>query len=129
MTDISPKQVESLTGAIKSGADLETSCHFAGISIQVCYRYLERGKLEAERIANGETASADEKDFLSFWEELRKARADAIVRNVAQIQKAAQDGQWQAAAWWLERTVPETYGKQRPNPSIGGDSPKGITEK
>lgn len=129
MNDITEAQVDALTGAVKSGADLDTACHFAGISVPVCYRVLERGKLEAERLEAGEAPDTSEASSLAFWEALRRARAEAVVRNVAQIQKAAQDGQWQAAAWWLERTVPETYGKQRPQPSIGGEGPKQLPER
>jgi hypothetical protein len=33
------------------------------------------------------------------------------VRFVAQIARAAQDGTWQAAAWWLERRRPLDYGR------------------
>lgn len=126
MSAITPKQVEALTSAVKSGADLETACHYAGISIAVCYRHLERGKLESERLANDEQPDPAAADFLAFWEELRKARADAIVRSVAQIQKAATEGAWQAAAWWLERTVPETYGKNRQAPAVNTEAKKQL---
>ena len=36
------------------------------------------------------------------------AEAEAVARNVAVIQKAAQS-QWQAAAWWLERRYPDEW--------------------
>lgn len=107
------KQVEALREALRAGNDVETAAHFAGISVANLYRWLEAGKLEAERIAYGEAPNPDFADHLEFWEELRKARASAIVRNVAHIQKAAQNGAWQAAAWWLERTVPETYARSK----------------
>ena len=43
-----------------------------------------------------------------------KARADAEVRNVAYIRRAAQDPKtWQAAAWWLERSFPTRWGRQQ----------------
>lgn len=47
-----------------------------------------------------------------FAQAVEKAEADAVVRNVAQIAKAAQEGTWQAAAWWLERRRPEDYGRR-----------------
>lgn len=112
MSEITTEQIESLCSAIRSGSDLDTSCHFAGISNQLVYRWLEFGKLESERINAGGKPLKAEAKYLAFWDDLKKARADAVVRNVAFIQKAAQEGNWQAAAWWLERTVPESYGKK-----------------
>jgi len=38
-----------------------------------------------------------------FTDAVKKAEGDAEVTNLAIIQKAAHDGTWQAAAWWLER--------------------------
>jgi len=49
---------------------------------------------------------------LAFLAAVKKAEADAIVRHVANIAKAAQDGQWQASAWWLERRYPAEYGRR-----------------
>lgn len=121
MSEITKEQIEALCSAMRSGSDLDTSCHYAGISNQLVYRWLELGKLESERINAGEDPLESEAKFLSFWDELKKARADAVVRNVAFIQKAAQDGNWQAAAWWLERTVPEQYGKKSNTKPLDAD--------
>jgi hypothetical protein len=101
----------SLLAAIRGGSDLETACHFATLSVSQVYRWLERGKIESERIAAGGKPTKAEESFVTFWDELKKARADAVIRNVSQVQKAAQDGTWKAAAWWLERTMPDVYGK------------------
>ena len=125
------EQKEKLLRAVRAGTDLETSCHFAGLSIAEVYRDLEKGKSTAARFHAEEKLSKDEERFFQFWQELTAARADAIVRNVASVQQAAQNGSWQAAAWWLERSVPETYSKthtDRPRQSI--DNPRGqISEK
>lgn len=105
--------LDKMRTALRSGNDIETAAHFAGQSLPVVYRWLELGKIEAERVATGLEPIAEYADFLEFWEELRRARAEAIVRNVAYIQTAAKNGSWQAAAWWLERTVPETYSRSK----------------
>lgn len=130
--DITEAQVDALARALRGGSDLETSCHYAGVSIPLVYKWFERGKVESERVANGAAADPSEAECLKFWDEMKKARADAIVRNVAHVQQAAQNGSWQAAAWWLERTVPESYGRntQRPQAVDTGANaaPKPITE-
>lgn len=125
---MTPEQLDALKQAIRAGNDVDTAAHFAGVSVANVYRWLEAGKLEAERIAYGEAPNPDLADYLTFWEELRKSRAEAIVRNVAHIQKAAQNGAWQAAAWWLERTVPETYARSKgAKNEVEGQQPKQVT--
>lgn len=47
-----------------------------------------------------------------FYETVKKAEKDAVARNVALIQRAAQEGNWQAAAWWLERKYFEDWGRK-----------------
>ena len=46
----------------------------------------------------------------TFQAAVEEAEAEAIVRNIAVIQLAAQSGKhWQAAAWWLERKYPQDW--------------------
>lgn len=129
MTAIDNEKITNLLAAVRSGTDLDTSCHFAGLSNSQVYRWLERGKIESERIEAGHEPTDAEAEFLNFWDELKKARASAITRNVAHIQKAAQEGTWKAAAWWLERTVPEVYGtkNQRQAPAVSGETSNELT--
>lgn len=102
-------KIDKLLTAIKAGTDLDTSAHYAGMSVQEVYRWLELGKLENDRRVSGETPNKDVDGEVKFWLDLTTARAEAIVRNVATIQQAASGGEWKAAAWWLERAVPENY--------------------
>lgn len=125
--NISKTQTKALTDALRGGSDLDTACHFAGLSSQQVLKWLEIGKNESERVANGYPPTAGLNAYTSLWEDLKKARADAIVRNVTYVQKAASDGNWQAAAWWLERTVPEHYSKKsNSNASVDGRRQKQI---
>lgn len=128
MTVLDADKVAQLLAAIRGGSDLDTACHFATLPIPTVYRWLERGKIEAERTEAGNEPVATEVEFVEFWIDLKKARADAITRNVSTIQKAAQNGAWKAAAWWLERTMPDTYGKPARNNSIDSTQSKEITQ-
>jgi hypothetical protein len=118
---LDPAKVQALTDALRGGTDLETACHFAGLSVGQVLRWLEIGKNEAEAVANGLPKSKGLESYVKLWEDLKKARADAIVRNVTHSQKAATDN-WQAAAWWLERTVPEHYSKRTAKPAEAVES-------
>jgi hypothetical protein len=50
---------------------------------------------------------------MEFSNAVEKAKAEAVSRNVAIIQKSAHHGTWQAAAWWLERTQQQVFGRKQ----------------
>ena len=89
--------------------------------------------LNALRLGNTRTAAAAyaEVDRVNLWRwieddatfrnAVEKAEADAEARFVGQIVKAAHDGTWTAAAWWLERRRREHYGKQERVEVTGAD--------
>lgn len=79
--------------------------------------------LKALRLGNTRTTAAAyaevHRDTLYEWladpafsDAVQKAEADAEARFVGQIVKAAHDGTWQAAAWWLERRNSHAWGKR-----------------
>lgn len=73
-----------------------------GVDESTWYRWLREGE-----------QSEDENDLkYKFYQSIKKAEAKAVARNVALIQRAAQEGNWQAAAWWLERKFPSEWGKK-----------------
>lgn len=49
--------------------------------------------------------------YVVFTFQAEKARAQAEVRILHHIHTAAGKGNWQAGAWWLERTFPDRYGR------------------
>lgn len=71
-----------------------------GIEESTWYRWLSEGEKAKSGLKR------------EFWETIKKAEKDAIARNVALIQRAAQEGNWQAAAWWLERKYFEDWGRK-----------------
>ncbi len=79
-----------------------------GIEKTTWYRWLSEG----ERSKSGLKRE--------FWDTIKRAEKEAVARNVALIQRAAQEGNWQAAAWWLERKYPEQWGK-RDNVNLTAD--------
>jgi transposase len=98
-TKLTPEVQDKIVSALRAGNYQETAANFAGISKPTFYGWLERGRNEPDSI------------YSVFLDAVEKAKADAEVRDVALIDKAAHDGSWQAAAWKLERKFPQKWGR------------------
>jgi len=109
---INDPKVQLLLQALQAGNYVEVSCAYAGLSVGVVYQWLEKGGNEKSRIANGGEPDPDKATYVELLEAIESARAKAVVANVAVIQQAARSGTWQAAAWWLERTNPQQFGRR-----------------
>jgi len=96
---LNDKLVQHAYDLIRAGNYQRHVAQALGIAEETWYRWLREG----ERAKSGLKRQ--------FYEVVKKAEAEAVARNVALIQKAAQDT-WQAAAWWLERKCPEEWGKK-----------------
>jgi hypothetical protein len=105
-------KVKLLLQALNGGNYIEVACSFAGLAPSTVYRWLERGRAERASQELGNKANPEEIEYLELCESVEKARATAVLRNVTIIQSAANNGQWQAAAWWLERSMPNQYGRK-----------------
>lgn len=101
-----PEIMENILKVIRAGNYIKTACEYCGIDETTFYRYWNVGKEEIER-----GVTEDESVYVKFYKSVKKARAEAEVRNVSTINKASEKN-WQASAWWLERSFPERYGRQ-----------------
>ena len=89
-------RLTKLCQAIELGGTYELACKYAGIGASTLRKWRAkpgpaRDRLEAR---------------------LAEAEGRAVVRWLGQIEQAALEGNWQAAAWKLERRYPEQYGRQ-----------------
>lgn len=98
---------------LRLGNYIEHASAAAGLAKSTLYAWLERGRKEQERINAGLEPDEAESEFMEFSNAVEKARAEAVARNVAIIQKSAHSGTWQAAAWWLERTQQQIFGRKQ----------------
>lgn len=96
---LTPEVQAAIVQALGVGATHEHACQFAGIGHDTFYAWLKKG-------SEGKTP------FSEFSEAVKKAEAQAGVGWLAQIETAARQGQWQAAAWKLERRYPKVWGRQ-----------------
>ena len=110
-TKLTDEIQQKILQALAAGNYQDTAAAYAGISTSTFYNWLERGKTERVRISAGEKPKKTEEPYVEFVDAIESARAQAEVRSVALIQKAANDGTWQAAAWYLERSHPQRWGR------------------
>jgi len=98
-TKLTPDTKEAVLKALRAGNSRRDSALYAGISETTFYSWMARGR-EGEAL------------YSEFLEAVEKAEAQSVVRNVAIIQRAAEET-WQAAAWWLERKRPDDWGRRQ----------------
>lgn len=99
-TALNPHVQARLVEAFNLGqTSIASACAYAGISEAVYYKWMKQGREGDDR-------------YIEFLEAIEKARADAVLINLGVIRKAAMNGQWQAAAWWLERVLPQQFARR-----------------
>lgn len=97
--ELNPDLQTRIVTYIQAGSYVETAAAAAGICKDTFYDWLKRG-------------SAGEEPFKGFSDAVEKAAAEAEVRDLAVVDKAARAGTWQAAAWKLERRNPKAWGRR-----------------
>ena len=117
---------ELIVRHLESGSSLEVAARAAGVARRTLQRWLAAG-VEAEAAAEQRELNEREQAYLDLREAAEEARARAQVRALATIQKAALDGSWQAAAWFLERVFPEEFSARRQREKGAGGRPLGAT--
>jgi hypothetical protein len=75
---------------------------YLGIDESTYYRWMQKGKVDIEN--NKDTI------YSKFFKTVKESEAEAEMINIQRIQKASQDGTWQAAAWYLERKHFDRWG-------------------
>jgi transposase len=93
--------ISAMSAAIRGGAYVETAAALCGISKDSLYRWLRQSEQAGAKA-----------EFRALSDAVKKAMAEAELRDLAVIDKAAQEGVWTAAAWRLERKHPEKWGRQ-----------------
>lgn len=104
--------IERLASTIRGGAYVETAAAFCGISKDTFYRWLRM----AESVVSGQRPDAQSDEttelLIKLSDAVKKAMAEAELRDLLVIDRAAQEGVWQAAAWRLERKYHDRWGRR-----------------
>lgn len=106
---LTPERHERIVGIIRVGLTVERACAMAGIAKPSFYDWLRRGARAREQPE--EQRSAEDAACLAFLDAIEQAEAQAELRSVVRIGRAA-ESQWQADAWFLERRFPDRWGRR-----------------
>lgn len=91
-TKYTKARAATICGAIKAGNTRKVAAALAGVGESTVFDWLAR--------------------FQSFRSAMQKAEAEAESHHVDRIVQAANDGTWQASAWWLERRRRDDWGRR-----------------
>lgn len=115
---LTPDTIKAIADTIRVGNFLDAAAAHAGVAPSTAYNWQARGRAELARVADieaeGRKASvrASERLYVEFAEAVENARLSAEVGMTTRIAAAARDPKhWQAAAWWLERTNNQRWGR------------------
>jgi hypothetical protein len=95
---LTPERQARICEALRAGNTKAAAAAYGGIDISTYHRWVERGE------------AASSGAYRDFCDAVKEAEAACEIRNVALIQKAAQE-HWTAAAWWLERRKPDDWAR------------------
>ena len=99
-TKLTPELQVEICDVLRAGNYIDAACAYVGIHEATYHEWVKRGE-------QGEPLYAD------FREAVTKARSESELRNVQNINRAASSGQWQASAWFLERSHPRKWGRMQ----------------
>jgi transposase len=102
---LTPAVEERILKALRAGNYATAAAGYAGIHPSTFHRWLERGDPGGRRRAD--------LPYRRFAEKVQQAIAEAEVRDVTLISKAAET-EWRAAGWRLSRRHPNRWGQPTP---------------
>lgn len=103
---------ETIVAAIERGNTKSTAFKLAGLNGQTGFDWIAMGKKDPGQFPL----------YVKLDEDIETALAEHEAERVAAITQAADNGTWQAAAWWLERRRNEEWGK-KDSVKVEGDRP------
>lgn len=105
-TKLTPEVQEKIVSLVRAGNYPEVAAQAAGVGRSTYYDWMR-------------WADEKGKPYSDFSEAVKEAQAAAESHAVTIIRKAAMDGSWQAAAWFLERSKAERW-RRKENVELTG---------
>lgn len=99
---LTPELQAALCECLRLGMSIEHSCDRVGINSVTFRRWKRAG------------AKYDDQIYVEFVAAIKRAESDFVDDNMRDIRAAAASGKaWTAAAWLLERRLPEYYAQKQ----------------
>lgn len=93
---LTPELAKEAIKLVQNGASNQDVISWLGVNESSFYAWLREPKNEAQRtLAQG----------------MKKAEAERKLWHIQRINKAAEDGDWKASAWYLERRYPQEFAR------------------
>lgn len=108
---VDDENVRRLIVALAAGHYMERAIRLAGINRNTVYGWIADGRAERQRLEEGLVPSKRGSAYLEILETIERAKEQAAARAMRAINDAF-DNHWQAAAWYLERTDPDNFGRR-----------------
>ena len=109
---LTPALQTRIVELIRGGSFSAQAAAACGISESTYYSWTKSGRAAEAKQQEGLKLSQADKRYLEFLKAIKEAEAQSEARNVMLIQKAANNGTWQAAAWYLERKFGSRWAKK-----------------
>ncbi len=115
-TNLNADTHQKIIAALNGGSHLGDAAERAGVGKRTLTRWLERGRRYRDALPTDSTTESD-KPFYELLLDVEKTVASVRIRMSARILAAAdgtadKPGDWRAAAWYLERSQPEVWGRR-----------------
>lgn len=112
---LTPERVEKICEFIAKGAPFSLAAPAAGITYTTFKNW---NQLAAQAEEDGEV-----NQYTEFANMVKQAEALAAMKDLEAINKAIEDGIWQASAWKLERRFKKEFGRHETHEHTGGEKP------
>ena len=123
-TKCTDEVIERFAAYMAAGLYAEEAADLVGITPMTARRWLHWGEEALEEAGNDlDKVPAEKRQYALFCATVRAKAAAAVARNVALIQEAAttnREGDWRAAAWFLEHRRPDTWGRREVRQELSG---------
>ena len=122
-TKLTTEVIGNIANWLKLGYYQEDAAVMAGIGESTFYKWMK----EARALEEGEKEPETPNDelLIELIEAVKKSRAESEGAHIRNIRRAADNGVWQASAWFLERSHPKKWGR-RSALELSGDDGKPI---